>query len=185
MQPTKGKCSLKRSGRIVWDEYQNWAQCYPYPANPTKKTAYEIASTLKTKVESFTCDDCVQKALNDLGPDGDFSISNPETVFKDHDCLVYFLWAWRSFVTLRTGGRPLYWDEYCRRKDWQGEARPDCIGWKQATDYHIEPFEEKTRRFFVDNKQFWAGLAVGIAACVIVVAVVTATKKEKKKQQTP
>jgi hypothetical protein len=172
----KNACPLRRSGRINWDEYQNWAQCCPFKST----TPTEIAQRIDRRLHEFSCGDCIVHGEKDLGSDGLFSISEPEKVFIDHDALVYFVWAWRAFVTLKTGGTPMYWDTYCARNGWSGQARPQVIKWVEAVQYHVEPLNKKIVRILHENKMIIAGVCVGLAIGALIGGLVVAARNSKK-----
>lgn len=165
---TKNECPLSRSGPIDWAYIQNWGQCRPHVSAINAK---QIADFISKFVDNFSCSVCVEDARNDLGPNGSFSMAQPKKVFTSKDALVYFLWAWRTSVTVKTKGRVMSWEDYCKKWNWSGQPVPSAIpNWSaQAQLYHTTPWKEKWMRFFgfiFNTGTLWMVLGMVLGAMI-------------------
>lgn len=165
-------CPISRSGPIHWAYIQNWAQCRPHVS---ARNAQAIADFILQYVENFSCPSCVSDMKTLLGPNGLFSLTNPQKVFINKDALVYFLWALRTFVTLKVHGRVLSWEAYRASWHWDGQAVPAAIPrWsEQASKYHKTTLKDRLYSFWLlifYSRLVWMciGMLLMSLVCVLV-----------------
>jgi len=127
-------------------------------------------------------------ASNDLGPGGLFSLAEPAAIFTSKDALVYFLWAWRTYVTLKTKGRVLYWDAYCKTWNWDGKPVPSAIPkWNtQAQLYHHTPLQARLDELWSKSSTplLWIAVGIVLGSATLGVAMHLGQRRRRRKSAT-
>lgn len=121
-------CDTRQSGFITWRYLHDYAQCLTSKHFALKNiqdsdndqgySAEDAAAHIHEVVSHFSCAKCVPKALQDIGPNGRFSLAQPNVIFPNPACIVVFLWAWRQVIAESISQPVVSWKRYCAAHKW-------------------------------------------------------------------